>query len=530
MAIKNKSRYNRFKIVSILCLSIFAVYALTILKPFSYNHFSLIDDGELFFLNDQTIKDCLSHHQCNNLRDHFFEREFGRFRPTRWIVNEALFLTTGPNPTTLHALRILVGGGTLVLLLSSTMKSVGISALGFQAFSTLLLISTYSFAENFIRLGPDEPIYVIFLATFLYLMIGEKKSKNRPKSFITFSTFILFLALTTREAAIAILPAVLGTEFIFNRNNMLKKMKQIFLPVSTLIIGIALSRTEGTYGSNYNFDLSTITANLMGYSQIIFRQNPIFALTVPLSLTFLFSEKNQRVKKIITLFSLLFLSTILIYLPWKYVLDRYMLLAYFCLSILAGYSMFKMWNFITYFFFKRNLLLVQSIYIFLAINLLSISIVNGIVRSINYSNWYAQYVQFESDQVDAINASLVKRCLVIDAKDNINNWEVWFEIPIHLKYLYTHDSEAIFSDNVQMCIDNNLLLLSRTGMDRHLNDDLLEQLNLVQSEKYITEQINPIAARNEMLVKPLSTILRPPLTTPIEYSWNLYTARKEDLL
>lgn len=510
---------------------IYLAYALIVLKPFSFNSFSLIDDGQIFFLNHVNFSNCLSGSSCSDLLGQFIETDFGRFRPMKWLINESIFLIFGNNPTYLHAFHILFIGAVIVALFSKILSYLGIRPT-YQILATLLLVTRLSFTENIIRLGTDEPYYLIFLGIFsiyfLKRIYDPKLSSESPLR----GTIFLLLALITREASIAIIPAVLFVEKYAKGKISLANIFRLLVPLGVLFTGIWFAKSgsdQVTYSSNYIFSSDIMTANLVGYLKFIFSNNPLFVIAILVTPILLSFEQSKRLKNAISFYIMLFIFSLLVYLPWRYVLDRYMLLMLFSLSILVAYVLNKFHDYIISHTSDHSRLTILAIYLFSVINIFSISFVFDYTRSVNYVKWYEEFIKFEAEQVSAISQLPSDSCVIVNAKDNLSNWEVLFELPIHLAHVKNKQQTVLYSERGIDCASSNIFFFSRSGMDLQYGTENLSSLKLMSEQSYSMIQYNPTQVRDDILVKPLSTILRPPRSPELSYTWQIFAVTPREL-
>lgn len=297
-------------------------------------YWMLVDDGfDVVF--SRTLFERLFSFNITNIISKLLE-DGGRFRPVYWIYQITEWLIGGNNYQIHHFVHMMVIGLTLLfiyLILKELTKSKLISFFGAM---TYLLIPTNS--ENIYRLGPQEPLLVLFLSAFFYLLIKGKK--------IFLPCLILFLSVFIKETSVALVP-ILFFYFFYGRNNkLIKNKKQGFYIWITICVSavamilISFLRRSG-YSTNYYFNIPIFIENFLFYLRVLSR-NTLFTFPI-LLMIYLFRNITLLVKKkriIATkmdlfefIFILGFSCFLLLQLPWKYALDRYLMPVAFFLII-----------------------------------------------------------------------------------------------------------------------------------------------------------------------------------------------------
>jgi hypothetical protein len=111
--------------------------------------------------------------------------------------------------------------------------------------------------------------------------------------------------------------------------------------------------------------------------------------------------------------------------------------------------------------------------------------------------------------------------IYINAINNLNNWEVLFELPIHLKYLY---HSPVVVKILEWKLPKEGYLFTRSSLDLALLEEEISDRNLplIISQKYEINQINPSLFEEKFRRRPIRTLLAPPLKEElIKYYWEI---------
>lgn len=523
-------------IISIL----YFLYAFLILKPYKYKYFSLIDDGQVLIQSTGFVDDCIFRQDCENFVSQTFELGAGRFRPSYWLINNFIYKTLGNNAPLHHQFRIYFLGYLAVLLLYLVLKDLKLNNIGIFI-GIMVFMFSFSFSENFIRLGTNEPFQIIFLAIFSLLYLNQKsilkvtniKKRNYLILLITFLTLTLLL----KESTIAIAPVILIIQFL-RKETSVNDILLVLVPPLVLFGGIWLSsrsmsvlmREIPNYETNYVISLSEIYENANKvFTSIANSTAPFFKFLIyfgPLGILLtLFRKKKINFIKVNykfvywLLFFVFFTFTLFF---WRYSLERYQLMSIFSLSVLiailvseANLLFRNILNSKAILFFVRSLLL------FLFVYLLSIkSLPLNIIKTINYSNRFATLTKFEHDQVKSISDNITNNDIYINGVDVIENWEVLYEIPIHLKYFYGVSTEITLLGND---LSEEGVVFSRSSFESSLDiyEGVLTDLELIAMHKYSVIQYDPLLFRQLLKKFPTKTLIKPPVKESIEYYWEL---------
>jgi hypothetical protein len=328
---------------------------LTVFIPNFFIKWMLIDDGHTIEVV-QSINSKVINFDVAGLINIFAESS-GRFRPVYWLYNYFVWLVGGSNPVLHRAFHVLIFALIAYFIfrfvLSFTRSKVT------SSIASLLFILTPLNYENWMRIGPQEPLVALFsLLTFYYLLKSDTK-----KSFVFF-----LLTLLSKETSIAIIPGVIFI-YIFRKYFFKKQIndfgKYLIAVLSVTIFFILFSvLIRKGYSSNYVLDISLVK-NLVSYLRMIIRGfDPLFQISIFSYLLMIYyqmkSKKKSREFIGSTLTLLISGSFILIQLPWEYVLERYLLPADTYISIFIAIQLFYIYNLLNTVLANRKRLLVAS--------------------------------------------------------------------------------------------------------------------------------------------------------------------------
>lgn len=521
---------------------VYFVYVFLAIKPFNLSHFSLTDDGQVLMQNFSFIKDCVIGNGCFKFFDQTLELGTGRYRPVYWLIQDVVYGVFGSNPVLLHSFRVYFVGYLSVILLAVVLLDIGTTSIP-TFLGTLLFFTTFSFSENVIRLGPNEPYQVIFLAVFsLFYLSGTKIIKSRFWYFAILLS-VLVWAVFIKETDIVVLPVVFLIEILFRKRGKFPRRLVIsFAILVTLFVltflakkfvPTVVSKDTPAYTSNYELNPVKIAENAVVVLNLLMNSlSPYLKLSVVLLPILFVLKKTRKIlmqKKIIYWF-LFSLFSVGIMFPWKYLLERYLLVSIFGLSVLitvvldTSLQLFRenIWPINISRF--ANVLFNMTIFIF-ALNLLMRGFPINLAKTINYSTWYAQFTGFESDQVQALlkynNANIY-----INGVNNLNDWEFLYEIPIHFKFLYGVRARTKLLTNIK---NARGYVFSRSSFDSAVDLDKIEKtgFQIVDSKSYEIAQVDPFAFKAEFVMKPIETVLNPPYQkVGLNYYWEIREINK----
>lgn len=264
----------------------------------------------------------------------------GRLRIVFWIYRIFLWIIGGHNSQIYHLANMLVIGATVLfiyLVVEKITKSKIISTFGAIFY---LIIPTNT--ENIIRIGTAEPLLVLLISIVLYLMVENRK--------VLLPCIFLLLAIFGKETSVfALFPVlfvyyILSKKYKFVKNKKLSFVLWLCVAVSAiLVVVISLLQRRG-YSTNYVFDLPMFAGNLLIYIKDL-TKNTLFVL--PILFATFYSKliydifKNKKFNLSMTdffelIFSLGFICFLIVQLPWKYAVSRYLMPeVYFAIVFMA---------------------------------------------------------------------------------------------------------------------------------------------------------------------------------------------------
>lgn len=517
-------------LVGIFFLYIF--YSTSILKLGDLGHFSLIDDGQSF-LNSEIIDNCIAKKDCSMISSVVFEKDFGRFRPLYWFLQWAVGSVFGNNAVSHHLFRGIFIGGMLLITMFVFLNRIKTKTIGI-IFSVSIFFPSIVFAENIVRLGPVETWQLLFI-TFFTLLFTYSQKKEKVSIFIEILIYILsFLLSTIKETSIAIIVPIIISSIIYKKVNRISIFSTLIILLSVLI-GKAITSIGPAsipYSENYNLSLSNIKIyyeNSLKYYRLFVLNIPIifnlFWYILPLSAIINKIRKNIYQYDFVFL-CLIFLSFVGILIPWKFVLDRYLFIPLFFLSIIIGKVFGEIFKFIIE---KISTNVSTGISIFASVivisSVISSSSIANYVKSYNYSKWFKEFTLFEHDQVEAISKTN-SDTIYLNLTESIDNWEIIFEYPLHLKYFYPDTKKNIVLLRETKKINSPITLFSRSSSVPVIpQTEILSKYiysKVFLQKKYYVDQIDIEKFMKEYYRHPLKVIFYPPITTGrYEYSWEI---------
>lgn len=491
----------------ILVSIIYILFVSVFLRPWELKHFSLIDDGEAFIQNYHNITSCLSQRNCNDLSNQIVEKQFGRFRPMRWVIDASIYEIFGNNIYGMHMFKIYGVGLSLILLLIYFLIRAKANSIVI-IFCCALLTINFSFIETVIRMGPDEPYQLLLIGMFSVIFLYVNKFK-------AISTILLGMIFFVKETSIALVPAIL------NYGRRFQSWMTILFATITIVF-IYLSRSSPStfvYSDNYGVNVISIFNSIGWYLQVFIDSlKPISYIILFVIPFVLYKPVRKKIwNKEFKYWLIIFLSFTAIVLPWKYQLERYVLIPVFALLLIGGIILSEIVDVIKSKIKNRKItvLIFNVVTVFVLINIFFIFQSGNIARAVNYSSWYKKFLQFESEQVEGI-VSIGKGPVYINAKDTIDNWEVLYEIPMHIKYFYGGKTAV---ERVGEKTPTNAYIFSRSSLDPAIDEDILKNAPIVVSGKKEISQINIIEFSKLFVLRPIQTLQNPPMSKDLIFHY-----------
>jgi len=294
-----------------------------------------VDDGYSILVAKQVV-DSLRNLDLKGLEIILFEPS-GRFRTVYWLYQTFVYVVAGTNPQVffmVHFLAILLTS----IIVFEIVKNISKSNLsGFIAGA--LFILTPINTENLYRLGPGEPILALFVSASLYYLTSRK---------IAPAILFLLLATFTKETGFALwLPvffAYLLKRVFYKKRD--KNFEKYCIWGATFLLPVfayTLFR-KSSYIGNYAWNLSDIGNSFSYFLKSTmkgFAPFPAVLISTYIIriISFLKSKKNEKMGLYFAeegMFIILFLVFVLIQLPWKFLLDRYLMPATVGMVIFLG--------------------------------------------------------------------------------------------------------------------------------------------------------------------------------------------------
>ncbi len=524
---------NNLLVLMIITVFYF-LYASIFLKPWKLTNFSLVDDGQVLIQSSSYLEDCVLRLKCSKFIDQTFEFGTSRFRPTYWLINNIVYEVFRNNAQLHHIFRVYVVGYAAVILLSLALLDLSVSSV-FVIGGALLFATNYSLSENIIRLGTNEPYQILFLAAFSLIYLHTLVRRDRRTKIPWVPIFILTITVLIKESNIAILPTIFITEILVFGKKAFKRASLLAgIPFIILLAGITITRflssTISTeiplYTSNYVTSLGAIIAkskeNLVLLSNSL---SPFFKISLIL-LVLLMLNKTARVEfKVGRVyfwgFFALFFTVILF--PWEFVLERYQLVAVFGIIIFTMFLFDQAVKiFRKYFFQVKNekmRVFFNAALIVIVLGLFLRGFPLNLAKTVNYQSRFLLVTQFEREQVRLI-AKYNGEKIFVNAKENINNWEWLYEVPIHLKFFYGIEPNL---EILKETIPSKGYIFSQVTFDKKYSGDELKKVGyeVLESKKYLVLWIDPLEFRSRFFSQPISTIINPPVSDYQEYYWEI---------
>lgn len=507
-------------------------YLFSVIQPHTYSFFSLIDDGQTI-LNTAKIGECIHSFSCKEIQEIIVEKEFGRFRPLYWMIQASVQSVIGLNPTKLHEFRTYGLSLIIYILIFFVLKPFNKNVLG-TFLATIIFFFNVSFTENITRLGPVEPYQLIFvvIAGILFTQRHELSKYFGNRSLFFFLIINSISAALIKETTLSLV-GVIFIFSLFEKHQGLKKSLLISMMTIAifLMIAIAYAKSDPSsadYSGGYQLTSQGMKQNIFVFKILLEQMfHPLFYFSIGLGIInhFLFSP-NKKYLYHLLFWGLLTLAFIAIQIPWPYVLERYFLLPAFGLSVCFALIFMN--------FFHNFLLIINKtlsahsvgkkattlIILFLLINLIFMYLPRQLAKTANYTSWYRTYLQFEADQVHFLAHS--NDAVSINATRSLNNWEVLYEIPIHLEQIYNKKKSVQLYNTTDL---NTPLIFTSSSLERAVEIDK-QKFNLIENRLYEAQQIDVNSFVENFKSKPLQALFNPPFQeNPIKHSWQVWMAK-----
>lgn len=273
----------------------------------------------------------------------FRELTVGRHRNVYWASQYYLIKIFSLSPVSQHLVHIGILFITNILIINIAYLLFSSLVTGFLA-TTIFSLSGIT-ASNWVRLGPAEPLLLLFQLTSFYFLL--KLLKKKDNSIFLNLLIILFTLLTlfTKETA------VLGIVFPLTLLFVYPKRKNKIIPtivtyvvvfVSFIIPKILTSSINSGYSSNFTFTLNSWFKTILSYTHILSREYIYF---IPSIIMFIMILINHNKTRPITLPVFFWAITFILFQSfWSVSLGRYLLPFMVPFSLLLSYTTITVFN------------------------------------------------------------------------------------------------------------------------------------------------------------------------------------------
>lgn len=403
-------------------------------------YWMLVDDGDDVIFA-RTLFEKIHSLNFMGFASQLFETN-GRFRPVYWLYQMIVWLIGGNSYQFQHFAHMLVICIT-ILFIYLAIKELTHSKIA-SFFAALFYLLTPLNAENIFRLGPQEPLLVMFISILVYLIIRNQK--------IFLPCLMIILAVFTKETSLALLP-VLFFNFIYGkRNKFIKNKKQGFYLWVTICISSAMLilitfLRRGGYSTNYYFNIPALTENFVAYLKeldknflYIFPLIPIvYLIRTGIALIKrqnIFGNKQNLFE---FLFFIGFFGLFFIQLPWKYEIARYLMPAVFFLILFSFVEIYEDLKLLCKLKFINNH---KQVFIFLlaffgvyAFSIWGLEIISEEISYTSYYDAFKQMASYPKNTILLMNMQKVENTVELVDETQIQLSEFWKRSDIKVEYL-----------------------------------------------------------------------------------------------
>ena len=368
----------------------------------------------------------------------------GRFRPVYWIYHMLVWIIGRNSFQFHHLVHMLVIGLTIYFIYRILHKLTESKTISFLGAITYLLIPINS--ENILRLGPQEPLVALFLSIYFYLII-EGKRKILPILF-------LFLAIFTKETSVAILPVVI-LYYLLSKTIKSSKIKtlSIYSVVSVCVFSlltiIITTVNRSGYSTNYIFDQNIILHNFLVFTREISIHTLYLFPLIPVlyigRLVASYIRKRKMLSSKADLFELVFFSGFVVFmviqLPWKYDLTRYLMPSIFFLitfTFIEINNLLKMFRnnrfVINHKRILKTIVITVCIYVF---SIWGIVLLSKERNFVSYRNLTSRLAELPRNTLILVNTYEGEASMEIVDEISIHLSEFWGRTDMEVQYLDT---------------------------------------------------------------------------------------------
>jgi hypothetical protein len=291
-----------------------------------------------------------------------FDASDGRFRPVYWLSFALVNIVFGLRPFWFFIINTLVLVGTAACLIQLILN---LGKGRQQAWLTgVLFILASPVIENYYTLSKGEPWQLVFLALSLLLLSRYKSAdplRIKIGKILSMAAFLL-LANLAKETSVVMIPVALVWyifSLVIDRKRPARSQSQIYLAylVGSLIAAavfllLRISLASGAmnihgYSSLYVFTLEQIQASLIRWTSWVVRDFP-FITPLIIGMIIIWGARKKLPQAMLLFQSLVWAAAwIVVFLPWYYMAEYYMLPAAFGLAVFCGAlltEMLKAWQ------------------------------------------------------------------------------------------------------------------------------------------------------------------------------------------
>lgn len=456
------------------------VLSLFIFVPTFNLKFSWIDDGWDIQVARNLIDNFLKF-DFVSIANSIVETNIGRFRPVYWLWQTSVYLIGGSNSSIhyfLHYLLILSIALFVYMIIFHYTKSSVSSFVG----SFLLLIFPLN-TENWVRLGPAEPMMIFFVIIAIYNLLVNENIKR--------ATIFMLFALLTKETAVAVFPAfILYFLLLLITKNKTKKIFSFIVNMfilSILSVAISLLNRKG-YSNSYVFSFETTLYNFGLYLKFLRQAFPTINIFVlALTLHIIRPVVNFKLSKIkeFEIVKILFLALsvlfVLVQSPWAWVLNRYLLPAVVMGSIFVGLE----YHSISQFFKKYKYLnIIFNTLVFVTLTFFSLSAGLKINEQIVRQRQSTDNVYLMLKRLAEVTPENGR--VYFNFVDNDATMEPLFESDLHFKLFFNRSDILIDFIENKPKNETNYIVISGTplGSFPYFEEAYFKKDKLVKKQEY----------------------------------------------
>ncbi|MFQ5922545.1 MAG: hypothetical protein ACE5M4_06840 [Anaerolineales bacterium] len=278
----------------------------------------------------------------------------GRFRPVYWIQYAHIYALFGAAPAWFflwNTLLFVVVTVELILLVRRT------GAGRFQAATTgFIFVLSGPVVENIYTLSKPELLQILLLLgalLFFTPLCESDRPRRRVVSSAVFATLLLLAATLTKETTLVMVPiaaawmllAIIGAPRDQRRADANRGGTLLFAAAAASLLYFVLrdqfleiSLSEGTYTNNLEWSLGRLADSIVRWSGWLVRD---FVWLAPLVLVLAIGLLDRRLEqaRLLAGATVWIAGWILIYLPWEFTVEYYMLPVSIGVSVIAGVAL-----------------------------------------------------------------------------------------------------------------------------------------------------------------------------------------------